>query len=199
MAPGRAPADGGAGPGAAMLGAMILQGPRLLLRPLGEADAAEFAAMNGDAEVMRHFPKSLSFEESEAFRLRIGRHFEEHGFGFWGVFRLDAPGLVGLVGLLNIPWQARFTPAVEIGWRIAPAHQRQGYAEEAARLALAHGFGALGLAEIVAFTIPANAPSWRLMEKLGMTPDGRFAHPSLPEGHPMQEHLLYRLRREAHA
>jgi RimJ/RimL family protein N-acetyltransferase len=183
-------------PAAAMLAAMILQGSRLLLRPLGEADAAEFAAMNGDAEVMRHFPKPLSLAESEAFRLRIARHFEEHGFGFWGVFRRDAPGLVGLVGLLNIPWSARFTPAVEIGWRIAPAHQRQGYAEEAARLALAHGFGPLGLAEIVAFTIPANQPSWRLMEKLGMQPDGRFTHPSLPDGHPMQEHLLYRKRRE---
>lgn len=178
---------------------MILQGPRLLLRPLGEADAAEFAAMNGDAEVMRHFPKPLSFAESETFRLRIARHFEEHGFGFWGVFRRDAPGLVGLVGLLNIPWSARFTPAVEIGWRIAPAHQRQGFAEEAARMALAHGFGQLGLAEIVAFTLPANQPSWRLMEKLGMAPDGRFAHPSLPDGHPMQEHLLYRLRREDHS
>jgi ribosomal-protein-alanine N-acetyltransferase len=176
---------------------MILQGPRLLLRPLAEADADEFATMNGDAEVMRHFPKPLSFEESETFRARIARHFEAHGYGFWGVFRRDAPGLVGLVGLLNIPWTARFTPAVEIGWRIAPAHQRQGYAEEAAQLALAHGFGELGLAEIVAFTIPANEPSWRLMEKLGMAPDGRFAHPSLPEGHPMRDHLLYRIRRTA--
>lgn len=178
---------------------MILRGPRLTLRPLAEGDAAEFAALNGDAAVMRHFPKPLDFAESEAFRARIARHFDEHGFGFWGVFRRDAPGLVGLVGLLNIPWRARFTPAVEIGWRIAPTHQRQGHAEEAARMALAHGFGALALPEIVAFTIPANAPSSRLMEKLGMAADGRFAHPSLPEGHPMREHLLYRLSREDHA
>jgi RimJ/RimL family protein N-acetyltransferase len=174
---------------------MTLLGPRLMLRPLTEADAKDFAAINGDAAVMRHFPKPLSFDESEAFRARIARHFAEHGFGFWGVVRRDAPGLVGLVGLLHIPWQARFTPAVEIGWRIAPGHQRRGYAEEAARIALAHGFGPLGLAEIVAFTIPANEPSWRLMEKLGMAADGVFPHPSLPEGHPMQEHRLYRLRR----
>ena len=174
---------------------MTLLGPRLMLRPLTEADAEEFAAINGDATVMRHFAKPLDFAESEAFRARIARHFAEHGFGFWGIFRHDAPGLVGLVGLLHIPWQARFTPAVEIGWRIAPGHQRRGYAEEAARIALAQGFGALGLAEIVAFTIPANEPSWRLMEKLGMAADGVFQHPSLPEGHPMREHRLYRLRR----
>jgi ribosomal-protein-alanine N-acetyltransferase len=155
--------------------------------------------MNADAEVMRHFPKELSFDESEAFRARIARHFEAHGYGFWGVFRRDAPGLVGLVGLLNIPWQARFTPAVEIGWRIAPAHQRRGYAEEAARMALAHGFGALGLTEIVAFTLPTNAPSWRLMEKLGMVrdPDGDFDHPDVPEGHELRRHVLYRLKRPA--
>lgn len=175
--------------------AAILHTERLLLRPLTLADGPELAAINGDAAVMRHFPKPLDFAASEAFRERIARHFAEHGYGFWGVFRREAPGLVGLVGLLNIPWEARFTPAVEIGWRIAPAHQGKGYALEAARAALAHGFGPLGLAEIVAFTIPANEPSWRLMEKLGMAPDGDFEHPNLPEGHPMRRHLLYRLRK----
>lgn len=174
-----------------------LQGPRLILRPLTGADGPELAAINGDVEVMRHFPRPLGLAESEALRACIARHFAAHGHGFWGVFRRDAPGLVGLVGLQNIPWQARFTPAVEIGWRIARQHQRQGYAEEAARIALAHGFGALGLAEIVAFTIPANVPSWRLMEKLGMVADGDFAHPNLPAGHAMRRHLLYRLRRQA--
>ncbi len=174
----------------------ILHTGRLLLRPPTGADADELAAINGDAAVMRHFPKPLDFAESEAFRQRIARHFTEHGFGVWAVERRGAPGLVGLVGLLNIPWPARFTPAVEIGWRIAAAHQRQGYAEEAARAALAHGFGVLRLDEIVAFTIPANAPSWRLMEKLGMAADGEFAHPNLPEGHPMRRHRLFRLRAE---
>jgi ribosomal-protein-alanine N-acetyltransferase len=170
--------------------AATLTTQRLILRPPTEADGPELAAINGDAAVMRHFPKPLDFAESEAFRVRLTRHFAEHGYGFWVVERQGA--VVGLVGLLNIPWTARFTPAVEIGWRIAAAHQRLGYAEEAARAALAHGFDALGLAEIVAFTIPANEASWRLMQKLGMRADGDFEHPSLPEGHPMRRHLLYR-------
>jgi ribosomal-protein-alanine N-acetyltransferase len=170
---------------------------RLVLRPPTLADGPELAAINGDAGVMRHFPKPLDFAESEAFRERIARHFAAHGFGFWALARRDAPGLVGLVGLLNIPWAARFTPAVEIGWRIAPGHRRQGYAEEAARAALADGFGRLGLTEIVAFTIPANQPSRRLMEKLGMAADGDFDHPNLPEGHAMRRHFLYRLKAPA--
>jgi ribosomal-protein-alanine N-acetyltransferase len=105
------------------------------------------------------------------------------------------PGLVGVVGLQHISWEAYFTPAVEIGWRIAPAFQRQGYAEEAARLALAAGFGPIGLGEILAFTVPGNAPSWLLMTKLGMRPAGTFEHPRLAADHPLRTHLLYRMTR----
>jgi RimJ/RimL family protein N-acetyltransferase len=100
---------------------------------------------------------------------------------------------VGVVGLMTIPWQAEFTPAVEIGWRIAPAFRRQGYAEEAARAALGFGFATLGLDKIVAFTVPGNAASWKLMEKLGMRHEGEFDHPRLPEGHHYRRHLLYSL------
>ena len=175
---------------------MDLTGPRLRLRPWREADRAAFAALNADPQVMRHFPAPLSRAESDAFLDRIAARIAAQGWGFWCVERLAAPGCIGMVGLQPIAWEADFTPAVEIGWRIATAQQRQGYAEEAARLALAAGFGPLGLAELLAFTVPANAPSWRLMAKLGMAPAGQFAHPRLPPGHPLRQHLLYRLRRE---
>ncbi|MFN6940771.1 MAG: GNAT family N-acetyltransferase, partial [Parvibaculum sp.] len=73
----------------------------------------------------------------------------------------------------------------------------KGYATEAARAALAHGFGALGLGEIVAFTIPANTPSRAVMQRLGMTHDEAddFDHPALPEGHRLRRHVLYRIAR----
>jgi RimJ/RimL family protein N-acetyltransferase len=100
---------------------------------------------------------------------------------------------VGVVGLMTIPWQAHFTPAVEIGWRIGARFRRLGYAEEAARAALGFGFATLGLQQIVAFTVPGNAASWKLMEKLGMRHEGEFDHPRLPEGHHYRRHLLYRL------
>ena len=174
---------------------MTLEGPRLRLRPWGEADLAPLAAINADPAAMRHFAAPMTRAESDAWAARLQAHIDTHGWGFWCVERREAPGCIGAVGLMHIPWQADFTPAVEIGWRIAPAQQRQGFAEEAARLALAAGFGPIGLAEIVAFTVPANEPSWRLMERLGMAPAGRFAHPRLPEAHPLRPHLLYRLAR----
>ncbi|MBS7812148.1 GNAT family N-acetyltransferase [Roseococcus pinisoli] len=174
---------------------MILRSERLTLRPPEPADAEELAAINGDPGVMRHFPGTLTRAESDAFLGRLIAHHAEHGFGFWSVERREAPRLVGLVGLMRVGFEARFTPAVEVGWRIAPGHQRRGYAEEAARLAIEAGLGPLGLPEIFAWTIPPNEASWRLMEKLGMAPDGEFEHPRLPEGHPMRRHLLYRIAR----
>lgn len=153
--------------------------------------------MNADPAVMRHFPAVLSRADSDAMVTRIQAHHAAHGWGFWCAEEIGGAPCIGMVGLSTVPWDAPFTPAVEIGWRIARPFQRRGFAEEAARLALGHGFGALGLAEIVAFTIPANEPSWRLMEKLGMRADGLFDHPRLPEGHPMRPHRLYRLRRPA--
>ncbi|EHL99295.1 toxin-antitoxin system, toxin component, GNAT family [Acetobacteraceae bacterium AT-5844] len=173
----------------------ILQGPRIHLRPWREADREAFAAMNADPEVMRYFAKPLDRAESDSFMDRINAHQQEHGFSFWAIERHAEPGIIGLCGLARIPWESHFTPAVEIGWRLARAHQRQGYAEEAARIALAHGFGPLQLPEIVAFTIPDNLRSWGLMERLGMARDGSFDHPRLPEDHPMRKHVLYRLTR----
>lgn len=172
---------------------ITLEGPRLTLRPWRAEDDTPLFAINGDPESMRHFPAVMTRAESDAWATRMRGHFAEHGWGFWVVEDRASGDFAGVVGLLGIPWQARFTPAVEIGWRIAPRHLRKGYAEEAARLSLAFGFGRLALPEIVAFTRPDNEPSWRLMEKLGMQADGRFDHPRLAP--PLCEHLLYRLTR----
>jgi RimJ/RimL family protein N-acetyltransferase len=172
---------------------VTLQTPRLTLRPWRPADLEPLFAINGDPDSMRHFPAPLTRAESDAWAERMQTHMEAHGWGFWVVEETGGAPFVGVVGLMNIPWVARFTPAVEIGWRIAPGFRRRGYAEEAARAALDFAFGTLRLAEVVAFTVPGNATSWRLMERLGMRPDGAFDHPRLDPGHPMRRHLLYRL------
>lgn len=86
-----------------------------------------------------------------------------------------------------------------MGWRLGRPAWGHGYATEAARAAAAFGFEQLGLDEIVSFTVPDNARSRAVMERLGMTHDPAedFEHPGLPEGHPLRRHVLYRLRRLA--
>jgi ribosomal-protein-alanine N-acetyltransferase len=170
-----------------------LTSERLMLRPWRDEDLDPLFAINGDPESMRYFAATMNRAESDAWAARLRAHFAEHGWGKWVVEEAATGDFVGVVGLMTIPWQADFTPAVEIGWRIGARFRRQGYAEEAARAALAYGFGTLGLASIVAFTVPGNTASWMLMEKLGMTAVGEFEHPRLPEGHHYRRHLLYRM------
>ena len=97
-----------------------------------------------------------------------------------------------------MPFEAHFTPAVEVGWRLASAHWGHGYATEGAKAALDAGFTQLGLDEIVSFTVPTNTRSRRVMQRLGMThdPPDDFDHPRIAEGHALRRHVLYRLSRE---
>lgn len=105
---------------------------------------------------------------------------------------------MGFVGLQRVPFVARFTPCVEIGWRLQPDCWGRGLATEGARAAIRFGFETLGLEEIVAFTVPANGASLRVMAKLGMRrdPADDFDHPALPAGQPLRRHVLFRLQRD---
>jgi RimJ/RimL family protein N-acetyltransferase len=83
-------------------------------------------------------------------------------------------------------------------WRLARQHWGKGYAAEAARAALREGFELHGLDGIVSFTVLANARSWRVMDRIGMTrsPGEDFDHPLIPLGSSLRRHILYRIRRE---
>ena len=175
----------------------VITTPRLLLRPWRSSDHESFAAMCADAEVMEFFPAVLNRDESEALIGRIEAHQREHGFCFFAAEWIGKAQFIGVIGLGHVPFQASFTPAVEIGWRLARAFWGHGLATEGARAALNYGFKNLGLDEIVSFSVPGNISSRRVMEKIGMKHDrsGDFDHPRLPEGHPLRRHVLYRLRR----
>lgn len=146
---------------------------------------------------MQYMPAVLARGESDALAAQLGAYIETHGFGLWAV---EVPGVapfVGFVGLHVPTFHARFTPCVEVAWRLAREAWGRGYATEAARAAMADGFGRLGLEEVLAWTVPANVRSWRVMERLGMrrSPDDDFDHPRLPEGHALRRHVVYRARR----
>jgi ribosomal-protein-alanine N-acetyltransferase len=94
-----------------------------------------------------------------------------------------------------VPFEARFTPAMEVGWRLARSAWGHGYATEAARAALQFAFTEAGLRQVIAMTTPANVRSQAVMRRLGMTRDPAedFDHPRVPDGHPLRRHVLYRL------
>lgn len=173
----------------------LLRSARLILRPWRDEDLDALARLCADPEVMAHFPAPLDRSGSEALLRRLQEHQDEHGFTFWYLQRQADAAFVGFAGLARVGFAAHFTPAVEIGWRLARPYWGQGYAREAAQRALHFAFEELAVDQVVAFTTPGNQRSWGLMERLGMRRDGVFEHPQLPPGHLLRPHLLYRLGR----
>jgi 3-dehydroquinate dehydratase/shikimate dehydrogenase len=179
-------------------GKIVIQTERLILREWQETDLEPFAKLNADPRVMEYFPSTLSREESDQLAKRLQGKIQEKGWGFWAVSVPDLADFIGFIGLNYVDQStlpAPFTPAVEIGWRLAFDHWGKGYAVEGAKAALAYGFKTLHLKEIVSFTAVENRRSRRVMEKIEMHRDPKddFQHPKIPEGHALKRHVLYRL------
>jgi RimJ/RimL family protein N-acetyltransferase len=145
---------------------------------------------------MEHFPAPLSRAQSDELIEAIEAGFEVNGFGLWALELRESGEFIGFTGLAVPAFEAHFTPAVEVGWRLARSAWGNGYATEAARAALAFGFEEAGLDEIVSFTTAGNRRSLAVMERLGMShdPADDFDHPGLPAGHPQRPHVLCRLK-----
>ncbi len=177
---------------------MTVRTKRLILRPWQDSDLEPFAQLNADPRVREYFPGILSREESDASVKLTSAHIEKCGWGFWAASLIQTGEFIGFIGLEDVHFSApfnEFTPAVEIGWRLAFSHWGKGYATEGARGALQYGFDHLKLDEIVSFTTVKNMRSRHVMEKIGMThnPKDDFNHPKLSEGHPLRRHVLYRI------
>lgn len=174
---------------------------RLLLRSWRDPDRHAFARMNADPRVSEFLVRPVRRADSDDMVDRIDRCWRERGFGLWAVERRDSASFIGYVGLWPATFEAHFTPAVEVGWRLAPEHWGNGFATEGATEALRFGFDVLGLPEIVSFTAAANLRSIRVMQRLRMhhDPAGDFDHPAFEPDDPGRRHVLYRLAREHRA
>jgi len=123
-------------------GIRVLETGRLRLRPWCDEDLVPFAEINADERVARYLPSRLTREESDLLAERIRAGFDRDGFGLWAAERRDDPSrpFIGFIGLAVATIAAPFTPCVEIGWRLAPAHWGLGLATEGARAVLRYAF-----------------------------------------------------------
>ena len=171
---------------------MELETARLRLRHWRPQDRGPFFAINTEPEVLRYLPP-VTRAGSDGMLDRYDAHFAKHGFGYWALEDKDSTALIGSCGLMHVPFEAFFTPAVEIGWRLSATWQGRGYATEAGRTVLNHAFGPLGLKRVVSFTAVQNLPSRRVMDRVGMRQIGEFDHPGLPESHALCRHVAYEI------
>ena len=171
---------------------------RLRLRQWTESDYTPFARLNADPLVMEYFPATLSTAESARMAEKIKQRLSEHGWGFWAAELKSTGEFIGFVGLNPPKPELPFSPCVEIGWRLDRKFWGNGYATEAGRATLDFAFGQLKLEQVVSFTSVLNRNSRAVMERLGMRDTGQnFMHPDIPVGHPLGEHVLYKIIRSS--
>lgn len=170
--------------------APTLATPRLLGRP--PADDRDFAALR----LIHADPRATATlaldgrpfgEPVTRWLLAVSRaHFRRHGFGPWFWSERDGGDFVGYCGLGRSRIEGR--PVIELFYGLRAVHWRRGYASEAARACLVHGFGALGIEEVFCWTKPDNHGSRGVAEKQG------FAFERMARYHG-QPAALYRLSR----
>lgn len=166
---------------------------RLGFRKWESRDLEPFSKMNGDPEVMEFFLRTWTVADTKSFMQRMNDHFDRHGFTFYAVDKLENRELVGMIGFKITGFKARFTPCVEIGWRIKKEEWNKGYATEGAKRCLSYGFEELNFSEVYSFTSLTNLKSERIMQKIGMRKTGVFEHPAIEEGHELRTHALYKI------
>ncbi len=182
-----------------------LETSRLIIRPWRDDDRPAFALMSADPQSMQYLGGVWDRATSDNFIDRCMMHAADYGYGIWAIVLKDGSEkndgekndgeFIGFAGLKNVSFTAHFTPAVEIGWRLARPHWHKGYATEAATKILEYGFADLGLTEIISYVTPANKASVRVIEKLGMIKEAKsFHHPYMQEADPLSEMLLFRLK-----
>lgn len=172
---------------------IYIETPRLILRDWKEEDIQPFAGMNKSPDVMRYFLNPLSEEESFGFYTRIRQEFSDYGYGLYALEEKATGIFMGYTGFHHILFDADFAQGVEIGWRIDNAYWNRGYATEAALACLQYAKEHLPFKTVWSFTSLPNKSSERVMQKIGMERVKTFFHPSLPDGHPLKEHVLYKI------
>ena len=165
-----------------------------MLRQWRDDDVPHWVAMSADPRVMRFFPSTYAADYSEQMAIRMRDRLERDGYGWWVIEIKGITPFAGAIILQDVPFEAPFTPAIEIGWRLAYQYWGHGYATEGATRVMHFAFEVLRFNEVVAMTAITNVRSQRVMERLRMTHNAQddFLHPRLPEEHALRPHVLYR-------
>jgi [ribosomal protein S5]-alanine N-acetyltransferase len=168
----------------------VVETARLRGEPVSAAHAADLAALLADPRVAATLGGLRTRAEADALLEGQIGHWREHGFGYWAWFDRADDAFVGRGGLSRA--DVGGPAAIEAGWAIVPSRWGRGYATEVGAAAVELAFRGLGAADVVAYALPENLASRRVMEKLGFAYERDVEHAGLP-------HVLYRLHAPAGA
>jgi len=160
---------------------------RLVLTRLVDADFADLCRMHTDPKVMATLGGVRSDAVTRDVQAQLMAHWAERGFGYWMARDAATGAFIGRGGLRQVIVGGG--PEVEIGYALMAECWGQGFATELARACVRVGFDVLGREDLVAFTLPTNARSRRVMENIGFSYERDVIWAGMP-------HVLYRLRRD---
>lgn len=147
----------------------VLSTARLTLRRMGREDLDFVAAMLGDAEVMRFYPKVYDRDEAAAWVERMLLRYEKDGHGLWLACDRATGEPRGQVGVLTQDVEGR--SLIEVGYLIHRPYWRQGLASEAAAGCRDWAFANLPTAAVHSLIRPENVPSQGVARTMGMVPE----------------------------
>jgi ribosomal-protein-alanine N-acetyltransferase len=151
---------------------------RLWLSPASAGDAQALQSIWNEPEVRKQLwdDKPVSIERAREVVDAGNVAFRERGFGLWCVNLTHSGVLAGFCGLRGFGDAGE----IEVIFGLGPSRMGNGYATEAVRAVLVHGFGACGLPVVWGRVDEPNARSIRVLERLGMTLRGTRPGPRFP-------------------
>jgi RimJ/RimL family protein N-acetyltransferase len=170
----------------------IFTSERLGFRDWSLEDIDKMHEINTDEKVMEFFPSILTKEQTEGQVARMKKHFQDKGFCYFAVDKLENDEFIGFIGLCEQTYEADFTPCVDIGWRIKRSEWNKGLATEGAKKCLDYALNVLKLDNIYAVAPKINVKSERIMQKIGLTKQYEFEHPLLTNDDRLKTCVLYK-------
>jgi ribosomal-protein-alanine N-acetyltransferase len=139
---------------------------RLLLRMYRSEELETVYHLCTDADVARFFPFSHEIKKEDVLTSlpRRTERWRTQGFGQLGVFNKADEKLIGYCGMQYLD----NTEDVEIYYGLFKDWWGKGLATEAAKAVLRFGFEEVKLKRVVAVTHPENAPSHKVLLRLGL-------------------------------
>jgi RimJ/RimL family protein N-acetyltransferase len=164
---------------------------RLTLRPFTEGDLDVVFAMLSDPDVVRYlYDEPMTEEQARAALARKIGNRAIAAEGDWLSLAVEVSATGETVGDVMIQWVSRDHAQGEMGFVFHPDHHGRGYATEAATPLLSIAFDDLGLHRVIGRLEARNAPSARVLEKLGMRREAHLVENERVKGE-WQSELVY--------
>lgn len=170
----------------------IFKSERLGFRNWNLTDIEKMQEINSDEKVMEFFPNIPTIEQTIEFVERMQKQFENNGFCYFAVDKLEDNEFIGFIGLSEQTYEADFTPCVDIGWRIKSSEWNKGYATEGAKKCLEYALNDLKLENIYSIAPKINKKSEHIMIKIGMKKQYEFEHSLLEKFEQLKTCVLYK-------